>query len=311
MKGYCGTYTTVNSEGIYSFEFNPESGQLSDVQLFAKVESPKTIVKEKGILFSVFEDQGKAGVIAFDDQGEYVDSIFTETKASCFITVKNNQIFTANYHEGYFTVLSWDGEKFSLIMQDKIKEKAGCHHVLFVEEYTLVPCLFLDQVIIYDENLNRCGSIEFPKGTGPRNGVYSQQRKEMILLSELSNELFFFDVQDGVFQLKDFGSILANGETDYGQSSALRMTADEKVLIAATRGKNELSLLDFQGNLCQIISTQGNHPRDFVLSKDSCFVVVANKDSDNLVSFRLENGTITEKVSEVKLPEAISIAWEV
>ncbi len=309
MKGYCGTYTSKESEGIYQFEFNEETGELSAADLFVSLRNPKAITYHEGYLFSIFEGDEGAGVCAINEKGEIVDSIITEKITSCYITAKDQYIYTANYHEGLFTVLTWEKNKLEVVFQDKVKDKAGCHHVFFVDDKILVPCLFLDQVLIYNQQFEKVDVLSFPKGSGPRNGVYAKENKMMFLLCELSNEIFSFEYHDGKFLVGKKATILEENETHFEQSAALRMTMDETRLIGSTRGKNIMSVLDFDLELMQILSTQGDHPRDFVLSIDNRYLVVANRDSNQLVSFQFSDGKIHKKISEINVPEGVSIAW--
>lgn len=309
MKGYCGTYTTGRGEGIYTFELDEKTGQLSNLVCFAKVQSAKTIAVEGEYIFSVFENAEGAGVCVLDRSGKILDSLVIEKSTSCHIAIKDNHIFTANYHEGLFSVCKWQDEKLTLAFQDKVQEKAGCHQVMFVEDMILVPCLFLDQIVVYDNQFKQMARIETPKGVGPRNGVYNDKTKELMVLCELSNELLFYHFENGHFIYDKKSTILENDETFFMQSSALRMNHDRTLFFAGTRGKDQISVVDCKGEIKQIVSTQGKHPREFVLSPNGRFLIVANKDSDTLVSFPL-NEKIEEACSTLDVFEPVSIAWE-
>ncbi len=309
-KGYCGTYTANQSQGIYSFELNEITGVLSNPNLFYEIENPKYLGYQGGFLFSLMEKDGQAGVCVLNNQGQLIDECIIEKTASCFLTIKDNNVYTANYNEGSFSVLSWKGNKLDLIFQDKIKEKAGCHQVLFVENLILVPCLLLDVVVVYNEDFEKVGLIPFAEGSGPRHGIYMKEESKLMILCELSNEVVIFDVNQGIFEEREIHSILPAEETYFKQSAALRVTTDEKFIIATTRGKNIFSILDKRGRLLQVASTGGDHPRDFVFSLNERFIVVANRGSNELVSYSFMNGKIGEEKSRISVPDGISIVWE-
>lgn len=54
-------------------------------------------------------------------------------------------------------------------------------------------------------------------------------------------------------------------------------------------------------------SVRGEHPRDFALSLDQKYIVVANRDTDNLVLFKrdTETGTL-EYIESVDAPEVVA-----
>ena len=79
-------------------------------------------------------------------------------------------------------------EKYQLI-----REKAGCHQVLLWQDLILVPCLLLDRIMIYGQDLEKKGEIVFERGTGPRHGVFTEDGRWLYLASELSNEFFVIE----------------------------------------------------------------------------------------------------------------------
>ena len=51
------------------------------------------------------------------------------------------------------------------------------------------------------------------------------------------------------------------------------------------------------------------HPRDFILSEDEQYLLVVNKDTDDMCSFQLDktNGKIVKLINTDKVPHAIGI----
>ena len=55
--GYVGTYTREKSKGIYSFRFDPASGEVSPVELAAEVANPSFLIihPNRKFLYAVSE----------------------------------------------------------------------------------------------------------------------------------------------------------------------------------------------------------------------------------------------------------------
>jgi len=70
----------------------------------------------------------------------------------------------------------------------------------------------------------------------------------------------------------------------------------EKYLYASNRGHDSLAVFSIESNtgfltLIQHISVQGHTPRDFNISPNGKFLIVANQDSNNIVLFNIEEAT--------------------
>ena len=299
---YAGTYTKRLSRGIYRFTF--DEGRLSDCELLCETINPKYLARYKDKLVAVTDFEKGSGVILLDEQGKILDSLQFEEETSCYVTVKDDTVYTANYHEGTFSVLKIENERFSLVKKTLIKEKGGCHQVLLYKDKIMVPCLFLDRIMIYDHELNKTGEITFPAGSGPRHGVFSRDGKYLYLVSELSNELFKINMD--TLKIEKSIPVLENGETHVKGTAAIRMSDDGKHLYVSTRFKNVLSVIDTDRfELIEVKDCGGDHPRDFILVDD--FLLCGNMNSDNVVVYDIKKGTLSPIVSELKVPEAISL----
>lgn len=304
---YAGTYTSRASEGIYRFAF--ADGKLSDPALFTKIRNPKYLSVQNGKITTLGDFDHGSGVAVIDEEGKIIEQIAFEERTSCFITRNNNRICTANYHTGAVSILEDDGNRLKLIRTVQIQDGAGCHQVLLWKNLILVPCLFLDRIVIFDQDLNHQGSIRFNHGTGPRHGVFTKDGEYLYLVSELSNELFV--IHTGDWKIEHEISVLPNGKMHLRDTAAIRLSEDEKHLYVSTRTQDILSVIelnDHSPELIQTVSCGGKHPRDFILLDD--YLICANRNSDEIVSFHLhEDGTIGRIVSRIHVPEAVSLAY--
>ncbi len=302
---YAGTYTSKTSQGIYTFDF--QNGKLSNPQLFYSIKNPKYLcVNQNNVVSTVDFDEG-SGVILMDHQRNVLDKFVFEHCTSCYITQKGNRLYTANYHEGTFSVLEIKDNHLTYLQTVHIKEHAGCHQVLFWKDLILIPCLFLDQVLFFDRDLHPAGSIDLKKGTGPRHGIFTKDQNYLYLVSELSNELFVISTTD--WEIVSSISILPDGQTHKKDTAAIRMNKEETRLYISTRTMDILSVVnieDEQPQLIQTIDCGGKHPRDFILIED--YLLCANRLSDSVCSFEIKkDGTVGNLVSEITVPECVCL----
>ena len=302
---YAGTYTDKESEGIYRFVF--DEGRLSDPILFCKIEDPKYLCTYEDKIIAVHNKDGKGAVSLIDMDGKIIDQLIYEDVSSCYVAVKENKVYTANYHAGTFSQITIKYDHFADPKTVHIEDKGGCHQILFHEGRILVPTLFKDRVYLYDEDLNYLDEIIFPKGSGPRHGIFDKEGKYLYLLSELSNELFMIDMK--TLQIIDQINILPDGKRDLKGSAAIRMSEDERYLYVSTRGIDLLSVIGIQDrsiSLKQCVSCEGQHPRDFILVDG--YLLCANRFSNEVVSFAInEDGTISNKIDTIKIPDAVAL----
>ncbi|MBP5279032.1 MAG: beta-propeller fold lactonase family protein, partial [Erysipelotrichaceae bacterium] len=166
--------------------------------------------------------------------------------------------------------------------------------------------LFLDRVMIYDQDLNKVKEIVLPEGSGPRHGVFTKDQKYLYLATELSNELFKIDME--TFQVVDSIPVLLNGERNVKGTAAIRMSEDERYIYVSTRFKNVISVIDTERfELIQVKDCGGDHPRDFIVIGDH--LLCANMNSDSVVVFDIKKGTLSESPDQLKVPEAIALCY--
>ena len=302
-KVYAGTYTKKESKGIYCFDF--DDGVLKNCELLCEIRNPKYLCRYENKIIAVNDFEKGAGVSLISDKGEIIDSLCFEDATSCYVTADNDYVYTANYHEGSFSVLKIENNKFTLIKNILIKEKCGCHQVLLYKDLLFVPCLFLDKVMVYDKDLNKINEIVLPEGSGPRHGVFSKDGRYLYLVSELSNELFMIDMND--YSVIRQIAVLDNNETHVEGTAAIRMNEDEKYLYVSTRYKNRISVIDVsEFRLIETVDCGGDHPRDFIIIDD--YLLCGNMNSNSVICFGLKNdGRIKDKISEIAVPEVISL----
>lgn len=326
VAGYIGTYYSEESCGVYCFNFNEETGEISKPELFYELQSAKWVSLYEELLVAPVEKNGRAGICLIRLGNDGVKSayeILEEGQTPCYILQDEDYIYTANYHEGTVMVYCIEGGKPPHVVK-RIENgtKAGCHQILLHDQYMLVPCLEQNRIRIFDrtQGFSETGEILFPDGSGPRHGVFNQAHTRLYVVSEWSNELFVFEVQGRDFKLIQTMTTLPKDEKGKNVSgeaaaAAIRLTGDERFLYISLRGQDLLSVLDVSGDkavMLQHVSCGGNHPRDFILSGDERFIIVVNRFGGGIVSLArdVHSGLIGGICGRAEIPEAVSVVLE-
>ena len=300
--GYVGTYTSEKSEGIYAFTYKNQT--ITDVHLFTKVRNPKYLAWMNDYIVAVCDFEEGSGVAVFDLNGNEIDHIVFEAFTSCYVGVKDNLIFTAHFHSGDVTLLRFENNHLELVQRTHIKEKAGCHQVIPYKDQYLVPCLFMDQIKILNQDFNVGDEISFEEGSGPRHAVFSDDEKYLYVVGELSNLLYVVDMHTK--KIVNTVELLENGLSHVKDTAAIRKKDD--YLYVSTRTQDVITVLHVSGKdvkRIQVTSCAGKHPRDFVIVDDD--IIVANRFSDSLSVLPIEHAYIQSAVSTVRIPEGVSI----
>ncbi|WP_338646974.1 lactonase family protein [Pseudomonas sp. ML2-2023-3] len=151
--------------------------------------------------------------------------------------------------------------------------------------------------------------VELPAGSGPRHLLFSGDGKHAYLTTEMSAQVFVFDYDNG--RLKQRQALeLAHGMPAQNRAAgALHASQDGKFLYVSNRGKaNEILVFAINpgnGELTEIQrrSVDGDHPREFALSPNGKFLLIANQMSNAIVVLERdpETGTLGKTVQTLTM----------
>lgn len=326
MMGYIGTYEGVGSVGIYGFELDVRSGEMSGGELVCEAPDAKYLALEDGVLAAPVKRGDQAGILLAavgrrDGRESAVwekREVLTERVTSCFVGLDGGRLFSANFHEGTVSVYRLEGLQAVLEKRILIGEGAGCHQVLFSGRRMLVPCMELDEVRAFEREgaFAEAGRIRLPEGSGPRHGVCDREGKRLFIVGQKNNRLYCFHMmEDGEFREAWNMELLDGMEEGGSEAAAIRLSADERFLYVSVRGADivvVVSLEEGKGKVVQRAGCGGRHPRDLVLAADGRFLITANRDSGDLVSFPVDQGSgrIGEECGRIQTGRAVCIVLE-
>jgi len=337
-----GTYTTgTNSEGIYVYRFYTESGRLAYLsRTGGGVDNPSYLcVASNGkFVYSVNEvgddRKGSVSAFTFDPKVGTLNLINKQASGAgpCFISVDKEQkhVFSANYAGGnlYTYPVNKDGSlgEASQIIQDpstdlgpdkKRQEKPHVHTAMLSpdEKHLLYTNLGSDKVHIYKykasqpQPLSEPSSVSISAGDGPRHIDFSANRKYMYVITEMGAHVFTYEYNNGKPKMLQKVSMMADGSTKEPGGADIHVTPDGLFLYASNRGTaNELVVyrINQENGMLSFVErhhTAGNHPRNFVIDPTGNFLLVANKNSNNVVVFKINRttGQLTQTNNRIEI----------
>lgn len=332
-----GTYTRRISQGIYQIELDTSAETLNNLELVTEETSPTYFAKSKdNFLYSVTSREGQGGMSSYDAQNKFLNAVTEEGAPPCYVAVDEQRqlIYGANYHKGELNTykIQPDGSleaAASLFHKEptgphKNQDHAHTHYTDLAPDQRLVVCdLGTDRVYTYD--VSETGEVEevavyvAEPGTGPRHLVFHPTEMIAYLFGELDSSVtvLTYDKTDGSFTQKQKVSTLPKDFDGENGGAAIRISNDGRYLYASNRGHNSIAAFavaedGLSIDSIQIISTEGDFPRDFALSPDNNYLVAANQNSDNLTLYRRdsETGLLTMIQKDVFAPEAVCVYFD-
>lgn len=313
-----GTYTKRESKGIYSITLDTKNETLTDLELRITEDNPTYLgVSNNNILYSVAKRDTLGGVAAYhleNDSSGLINEILVEGAPPCYIGIDNDRqlIFDANYHKGLVNVYRILENGGIELVETAIHSGSGphpnqtsphAHYADLTPDKRLISCdLGTDELYLYDVadsgKLSTVSVFHLTPGTGPRHITFHPNGQVAYVIGELNNTVtvLAYDQASGTFSHLQTLSMLPEDFKGSSAGGAIRLTKDGKNLYVSNRGHNSITTFSISANgeqatLQNIISSEGDFPRDFALNKTEEFLVVSHQESDNLTLFKRDTST--------------------
>lgn len=342
---FIGTYTNTTSKGIYIYDFNSATGEAKPIWNTDSITNPSylTISKNQKFVYAVNETHGDnpGRVTAYSFDKKNVKLNFINTTASggddpCFIstTADNKWLAVANYTSGAATFfpINPDGsvQPYTQIIKDSIYSAPGnraphVHETVWSpdEKYLLTPDLGLDKLIVYKFNPNSKTPLTVPStsiaqsadSTGPRHITFSKDGKFVYLMHEMGANVTVYSWNDGkLTQVQDIGTF-PKGFAGIKDGAEIMISPDGKFLYASDRGDLNLIAIFYidtstgKLTLKGTISTEGKHPRNFIIDPTGNYLLAANQDSESIIIFKRdqETGMLTNTGKKIHIPRPVCL----
>ena len=327
---FVGTYTGGGSEGIYSFSLNPVTGKLFNCGLAAKIDNASFLAlsTNKKFLLAVNETKDEHNrnmgyiesflVNTKEHNLKLVNKVSSGGADPCYVSANQaNYVLAANYSGGNVALfrLGKSGilSEFVDIQQhfghgpNKERQMEPHVHSAFFEPLTnriFVSDLGTDQVAVYllDGTNAKLLKAPFPviqiaPGSGPRHLAFHPTRKIVYVVNEISNDISVVSLnEDGSFRIIETISTLPVGYDKPSNCADIHISKDGRFLYASNRGHNSIAIFSVDQATGEITMiglepTRGETPRNFTLSPNEDFLLVANQNSEDIVSFRRDKAS--------------------
>lgn len=311
-----GTYTRKTSEGIYRLELNTKTQKLENLSLVAKTQNPTYLEynHKNHELYAVYQDGDQGGIAIWDyknKQATLKETMTQEGVQPCFVHYdpKRNELYDANYHRGEVHVYK-EG-----VNTKTFKYEAG-GHAHFAKTHPKTGNLYTvdlgNNLIHKYKDLKEVATYQAKEGTGPRHLVFHPSAPFIYVMTEHSNELIVLKDGDTLEAIQIISTL---PEACASDGAAIRITKDGKFIYVSNRTHDSVTVFkvndDYTVSTVQNISSFGEHPRDFNLSLDEDFLVLANRDTNNLVLYtrNKETGELNCVSSDTSVPEPVSLIF--
>ena len=332
-----------HADGIYKMTFDPETLELSITDTINGMVNPSflAISDNDSILYAVNEispggeTKGifEAYQIFSGNFGNRLFSRSTEAYAPCQIALNGDEsvAVVCNYVGGVVSVYNFTSQdsiqsKFielpSVPRASPRQESSHPHSAQFSlnGKQLYVADLGTDRVMVYD--VKEGGGelapasppfVEFPEAFGPRHMTLSADGKILYVLGELSHEVAVLDIaENGELTQKQLISTLPANEKDTPNTTAdIHLSADGTRLFSSNRGHNSIACFDVMqdGTLknAGFVSSDGLVPRNFCLTRDGNWMLVANQNSDNVSLFDIRGKGLPVLVKKIQVSTPVCV----
>lgn len=270
---YVGTYTTKRaSKGIYAYNFNAATGQLSSIGLAAESTDPSFVaVHPNGkFVYAVNEvgdfngmSSGAVSAFAIDPKTgalKLLNQVSTHGAGPCFVSLDKTGRFVlvANYDGGSVgTFVIQDDGSLSLVKGfvqhsgssvDKERQEGPHAHWIGVSpdnRFALVADLGLDDVLVYKFDDVRGGLtpnnppfVEMKPGSGPRHLVFHPNGKFAYVVNEMASTVtaLSYSAQKGSLSALQTLPMLPPDYSGVREAAEIAVHPSGKFLYASNRG---------------------------------------------------------------------------
>ena len=337
---FVGTYTENGSEGIYSYNFDSSTGELSNKILVAPMGNPSflKISPNNKYLYAVEEtneyEGSSGGVVAFriDNNGalKEINANSTIGAHPCHIGISEDGKFLAasSYSGGSLSIFKL-GDKGELLPNPQFVDHnlldttktSHAHSAIFTKDGLFTADLGLDAVKRYtllgDKFVPfKQFSIDLPLKAGPRHFTFGQNGKFLYVINELNSTITVFQRNtDNSYSELETQTTLAPEFKGESFCADIHLSKDGKFLYGSNRGENTIVIFKVdQGNgklgLVGRESVKGDWPRNFGIDPSDNYLLVANQRSNNIIVFKRDmvKGTLNF-LYEQELPSPVCLEF--
>jgi 6-phosphogluconolactonase len=264
----------------------------------------------------------------------------SEGGAPCFVSVDRSGrvVLVANYAGGSVALLPIQADG-ALAPATKVvqhtgsgpnAERQGSAHAHCIRadpsnRFALAADLGADRVFVYRLDLDgkslrhvESGDAVMRSGAGPRHIAFHPTLPLVFVANELDSTVatLRFDAERGALSSLDIRSTIPPGWTGTNYPADIHVASSGRTLYVSNRGHNSIAVFSVAEStgaltLDQVVSTEGDWPRNFSLDPTGRWLLVANQRSDSVVVFARdqESGRLTPTPQRIALPSPVCLRF--
>ncbi len=322
---YIGTNNNDPSKGIAYTFFNEATGELSQPTYTGNLAGANFFDPDNinnrlffvGTIINPIDSSETQSVVTFNvdkESGklEQIANEFVHGAGPCFVEYnrENNKILVANYSSGNTSSFDYINNKITIDRTqqhyehgpDQDRQEAPHAHSIRTEPNSNIVYsadLGADKIMVYqfvNSELQKIDSIACFPGAGPRHIDFSPKGDIMAVVNELNCTVTTYKKDSlGIFseEIKTSPMLPENFE-GFAKAADIHFSPDGNFLYASNRGFHSIVVYKVNdGNieLVQTFTESINWPRNFTISNDGDFVLVANRDSNNISVLKRDQQT--------------------
>lgn len=335
-----------NTEGIYVYELDTISGNLSKITSLKGIVNPSflTMSPNGKYIFACTESKtengGSVSSFEFNVKKKSLTIINSQKSGGenpVYLTVHRNGkwLINGNYTEGSVSVypILNDGKiepyaqnfQFSegSINPDR-QERAHIHSTIFSPDfkYIFMPDLGADKIRIYqfqdgkEKPLQKTETpfVQTVPGSGPRHLTFHPNGKFAYCIEEMGGTVSVYFYENG--KLENIQRIATHSAKykECFEGSDIHISPDGNFLYASNRGhENNIAIFSIQNNgILKTIgyqSVKGKHPRTFNIDPSGKFLITANTGTNEVVVFKRnpETGLLKKVGRKIKIKNVSNV----
>lgn len=321
---FTGSYADTSEGGICVYSFDHDKGDLTLLNQVSGIQNPTflNVNTETNRLYAIGETSSngvKVGeVVTFEispSSGKLneLSRIYGSSSSTCHIQrdPEDRYLIVSSYHGGSVGLISLDDNGVAVKLLDEqnheghrsdAEQQPRAHSAFFSPDgkYIFVQDLGLDKIIAYeinktDNKLEFHGETPLEAGSGPRHLAFNPNGNYAYVINELNSTVTVFRYHTKEGRLEAIQTVSTLPADFEGESYCAEITVSEdgRTVYGSNRGHDSIvvfSVSESSGELnpTQYISTEGGHPRHFSIMPDGNYMLVANRDGNNLVLYTID-----------------------
>ena len=289
------------------------------------------------------KEDGSVTAFAIDAKTGGLTALNTEPSAGtypCHIQAdaRGEHVLVANYGSGSVASLPilTDGKLAAPVSisqhtgssADKSRQEGPHAHSVYTDatgRFALAADLGTDKIYVYKYDAkqgkltpNEFASADLPPGSGPRHLAEAADHRYLYAINEMLNTVAVFEWNEKRGELKTIQSVPTLPADFHAASTTAEifLTPNGRFLYASNRGHNSLAIFRVAAKTGLLHSVgwqsvQGKTPRSFAIDPTGNILIVANQDTDNVVTFHInpETGALTPTGNEIAIPAPVCVLF--